>query len=87
MFKEKQTNDLFYITLHQTFVKVGFTDKVTGLWGFEGQMPYQKYQGPPIVVRLSLNNSGKFTGPSGMSTSNWVLWSTKSKSDFQLSSL
>ena len=36
---------------HQTFVKVGFPDKVTGLRAFEGQMPYQKYQGPPIVVR------------------------------------
>ena len=34
------------------FVKVGFPDKMTGLWAFEGQMPYQKYQGPPIVVRL-----------------------------------
>ena len=37
---------------HQTFVKVGFPDKVTGLWAFERQMPFQKYQGPPIVVRL-----------------------------------
>ena len=26
--------------------------KMTGLWAFEVQMPYQKYQGPPIVVRL-----------------------------------
>ena len=24
---------------------------MTGLWVFETQMPYQKYQGPPIVVR------------------------------------
>ena len=35
---------------HQTFVKVGFPGKVTGLWAFEGQMSYQKYQGSPIVV-------------------------------------
>ena len=27
---------------------------MTGLWAFEGQMPYQKYQGPPIVVRYVL---------------------------------
>ena len=33
------------------FVKVGFLDKVTGLWAFEGHLPFQKYQGPPIVVR------------------------------------
>ena len=25
---------------------------MTGLWAFEVQLPYQKYQGPPIVVRL-----------------------------------
>ena len=25
---------------------------MTGLWAFETQMPFQKYQGPPIVVRL-----------------------------------
>ena len=24
---------------------------MTGLWAFETQMPFQKYQGPPIVVR------------------------------------
>ena len=24
---------------------------MTGLWAFEVQMPYQKYQGPPIVVK------------------------------------
>ena len=24
---------------------------MTGLWAFELQLPYQKYQGPPIVVR------------------------------------
>ena len=44
---------------HQTFVKVGFPDRITGLWAFEGQMPYQKYQGPPIVVRCEtiLNES------------------------------
>ena len=23
---------------------------MTGLWAFEEQIPYQKYQGPPIVV-------------------------------------
>ena len=34
-------------------MKVGFLDKVTGLWAFEEQIPYQKYQGPPIVVRLT----------------------------------
>ena len=29
---------------------------MTGLWAFEVQVPYQKYQGPPIVVRWrSLN--------------------------------
>ena len=33
------------------FVKVAFPDKVTGLWAFEVRMPYQKYQGPAIVVR------------------------------------
>ena len=27
------------------------TDKVTGLRAFEEHLPYQKYQGPPIVVR------------------------------------
>ena len=27
------------------------SDKVTGLRAFEGHLPYQKYQGPPIVVR------------------------------------
>ena len=32
-------------------VKVGFPDKVAGLWAFDTQMPFQKYQGPPIVVR------------------------------------
>ena len=37
---------------HKTYVKEGFPDKVTGLWAFEGQMPYQKVQGSPIVVRL-----------------------------------
>ena len=32
---------------HQTFVKVGFHDKV-----HEGHLPYQKYQLPPILVRF-----------------------------------
>ena len=36
---------------HYTFVKVGFHDKVAGFWAFEEQMPYQKYQRPPISVR------------------------------------
>ena len=36
------------------FVKVGFHDKVTGLCAFEEQIPYQKYQGPTIVVRLQI---------------------------------
>ena len=27
---------------------------MTGLWAFEGQMPYQNYQGPPIVVRYQM---------------------------------
>ena len=27
---------------------------MTGLWAFEGHLPYQKYQGPPIVVRFVL---------------------------------
>ena len=27
---------------------------MTGLRAFEGQMPFQKYQGPPIVVRCLL---------------------------------
>ena len=40
---------------HLTFVKVGFPDNMTGLWAFEGQMPYQKYQGSPIVVRWETN--------------------------------
>ena len=35
-------------------VKVGFPDKVTGLWAFERQMPFQKYQGSAIVVRYEL---------------------------------
>ena len=26
---------------------------MTGLWAFETQLPYQKYQGPPIVVRCT----------------------------------
>ena len=34
-------------------MKVGFYDKVTGLWAFEEQIPFQKYQGPLIVVRLN----------------------------------
>ena len=38
---------------HKTFVEVGFPDKVTGLRAFETHLPYQKYQGPPIVVRCS----------------------------------
>ena len=37
---------------HWTFVKVGFHDKVTGLWAFEVQVPHQNYQQPPIVVKL-----------------------------------
>ena len=32
------------------FCKVGFPDKVTGLWAFEEHLSYQKYQGPPRVV-------------------------------------
>ena len=36
--------------------KARFSDKVTGLWAFETQMPFQKYQGPPIVVRLQQQN-------------------------------
>ena len=36
---------------HQTFVKVGFHDKGTGFGAFEEQMPYQKYQQPPILVK------------------------------------
>ena len=35
---------------HLTFVKVRILDKVIGLWAFEVQTLYQKYQGPPIVV-------------------------------------
>ena len=27
---------------------------MTGLWAIEVQMPYQKYQGPPIVVRWGM---------------------------------
>ena len=38
-----------------SLIKVGFPDKMTGLWAFEVQMPYQKYQGPPTVVRCHLN--------------------------------
>ena len=41
-----------------TFVKVWFPDKVTGLWAFETQMPFQKYQGSAIVVRFV--HIGKF---------------------------
>ena len=37
---------------HETFVKLGFYDKVTGLWAFEVQMPCQKYTSRPILVRL-----------------------------------
>ena len=44
---------------HKTYVKEGFPDKVTGLWAFEGQMPYQKYQGPPIVVRWIIITGSK----------------------------
>ena len=33
-------------------MKLWFHDKVTGLWVFEVQVSYQKYQRPPIVVRL-----------------------------------
>ena len=50
--------DSFFLALkpslqcHLTFVKVGFPDKVTDLWAFEVQIPHQKHQGPPIVVRL-----------------------------------
>ena len=40
---------------HQTFVKAGFLDKVTGLWAFEEQIPYPKYQWPTIVIRLGYN--------------------------------
>ena len=36
-----------------TFVKVGFYDKETGFLAFEVQMPYQKYQQPPILVRFT----------------------------------
>jgi hypothetical protein len=34
------------------FCKSRIYDKVTGLRAFEGQLPYQKYRRPPIVVRL-----------------------------------
>ena len=30
---------------------------MTGLWAFEVQLPYQKYQGPAIVVRCTVDNS------------------------------
>ena len=30
---------------------------MTGLWAFEVQVPYQKYQGPPIVVRLKYSKN------------------------------
>ena len=30
---------------------------MTGLWAFETQMPFQKYQGPPIVVRWNKNSN------------------------------
>ena len=46
---------------HQTFVKVGFPDKVTGLWAFEGQIPYQKFQGPPIKVSKSRKQNTKIS--------------------------
>ena len=36
------------------FSKSSFPDKVTGLWAFEVWMPYQKYQGPAIVVRFGI---------------------------------
>ena len=39
------------------FCKVGFPDKLTGLWAFEEHLSYQKYQGPPIVVRWSCSSS------------------------------
>ena len=37
--------------IYQTFVKVEFYGKVTGFWALEAHVPFQKYQGPPIVVR------------------------------------
>ena len=43
---------------HETFVTVEFHDKVPGFLAFEVQMPYQKYQQPPIVVRLNLSFIG-----------------------------
>ena len=33
---------------------------MTGLWAFEVRMPYQKYQGPAIVVRLDKNGKEQF---------------------------
>ena len=34
------------------FVKVGFHDEVSGFWAFKVQMPYEKYQPTPILVRF-----------------------------------
>ena len=34
-------------------------DKVTALWAFETQMPFQKYQGPPIVVKDEMGGKCK----------------------------
>jgi hypothetical protein len=37
---------------------------MTGLWAFETQLPYQKYQGPPIVVRWLSSLSIRWMGDS-----------------------
>ena len=36
---------------------------MTGLWAFETQLPYQKNQGPPIVVRWGLKVLENLKGP------------------------
>jgi hypothetical protein len=34
---------------------------MTGLWAFETQLPYQKYQGPSIVVRCMTSTAATDT--------------------------
>ena len=58
-------------------VKVGFHDKVPGLWAFEAQMPFQKYQRPPIVFRWCLKDLiilGKLMLSKSVLVKNKITW-------------